>query len=91
MRLSFVLAIVAALTAFMAVSADSECYTAGGFCNSDKDCCHGYECVAVYNYHFDEVVVAFLVIQIESCSCFSIGAAWLMARHMSSSLRSASE
>ncbi|KAG1886691.1 hypothetical protein F4604DRAFT_1723095 [Suillus subluteus] len=48
MRLSFrvVLAVVATLTVSMAVSADSECYTGYHVCDSDADCCPGYECTS---------------------------------------------
>ncbi|KIK41856.1 hypothetical protein CY34DRAFT_805554 [Suillus luteus UH-Slu-Lm8-n1] len=58
MHLSFrvVLAAVAALTVSMAVSADSaKCGLSGDFCNTQKDCCHSYECIEVINRHFDEV------------------------------------
>ncbi|KAG2040390.1 hypothetical protein BDR03DRAFT_948622 [Suillus americanus] len=56
MRLSFrvVLAAVTALTVSMAVSADSQCYSHGHLCNSRKDCCDGYQCVAVLDPDFDE-------------------------------------
>jgi hypothetical protein len=57
MHLSFrvVLAVVAALTVSMAVSADSECGSTGDLCNTQKDCCNGYECIQVFDHHFDEV------------------------------------
>ncbi|KAG2343478.1 hypothetical protein BDR05DRAFT_989852 [Suillus weaverae] len=48
MRLTFrvVLAVVAALTVFMTVSADvtDGCILPGYFCNTDADCCPGYGC-----------------------------------------------
>ncbi|KAG1752242.1 hypothetical protein EDB19DRAFT_1672974 [Suillus lakei] len=68
MRLSFVLAIVAALTASMVVSADSECYPAGSPCSSDTDCCHDYYCMAVYDYRS---VVALLDIQVRALMSYS--------------------
>ncbi|KAG2340342.1 hypothetical protein BDR05DRAFT_541482 [Suillus weaverae] len=57
MHLSFrvVLAVVAALTVSMAVSADSDCFSTGHLCNTNKDCCHDHICVAVTDPHFDEV------------------------------------
>ncbi|KAG1723864.1 hypothetical protein EDB19DRAFT_341977 [Suillus lakei] len=42
MRLSFVLAVVAALTA-----SSMACNGTGGVCGADYDCCEGYECLAV--------------------------------------------
>ncbi|KAG2352284.1 hypothetical protein BDR07DRAFT_1438378, partial [Suillus spraguei] len=46
MRPSFqvVLAIIAALTVSMTVSADTECHTAGRDCEFNYDCCRGYRC-----------------------------------------------
>ncbi|KAG2108412.1 uncharacterized protein F5147DRAFT_694844, partial [Suillus discolor] len=54
MLLSFrvVLAVAAALTASMAVSA---CHTAGGLCATSHDCCRGYKCVSVALPERDEV------------------------------------
>jgi len=58
MHLTFrvVLAVVAALTAFMAVSADADggCHS-GSLCKSKADCCNGYECVLTEDPNFDEV------------------------------------
>ncbi|KAG2366469.1 hypothetical protein BDR07DRAFT_1396091 [Suillus spraguei] len=55
MRLAFqvVLAIFAALTVSMVVSADSECQY-GSLCNSKADCCLGYNCVLMNNPKVDE-------------------------------------
>jgi len=48
MLLSFrvVLAVLAALTASVTVSADIECHTAGGLCGRNRDCCRGYVCAS---------------------------------------------
>ncbi|KAG2086541.1 uncharacterized protein F5147DRAFT_728897, partial [Suillus discolor] len=57
MRLSFrvVLAVVAALTASIADSADSECHTADGLCTTNHDCCRGYICMPIALPERDEV------------------------------------
>lgn len=49
MHLSFqvVLAVVAALAVSMVVSVDSHCIPIDEPCNSSKDCCNGYYCIAV--------------------------------------------
>ncbi|KAG1847877.1 hypothetical protein DFJ58DRAFT_797197 [Suillus subalutaceus] len=63
MRLCFqvVLAVVAALTVSMAVSAESECHSDDHLCNTDKDCCNDSVCVAVFDPHVDEVSFSSLI------------------------------
>ncbi|KAG2754296.1 hypothetical protein P692DRAFT_20827807 [Suillus brevipes Sb2] len=56
MHLSFrvALAAFAVLTVSMAVGAHSKCLSTGDICKTSKDCCHGYECIQVFDLHFDE-------------------------------------
>ncbi|KAG2359399.1 hypothetical protein BDR07DRAFT_1415099 [Suillus spraguei] len=56
MRPSFqvVLAVIAALTVSMTVSADSQCTAPGDFCTVDKDeCCSDFQCLPVTAYADD--------------------------------------